>query len=325
MIQGAKKISELQTLTVNGSEIVPVVQDDGLGNLTTGTLPITNFGTDTNFANTDLALTRDRTHDLNGKLLQFDNGKVIIGSAIGADTKLEVVSQGASNAIIAISDASTAVTGSSNTGLGVDAISYSGAGVYGRSVSGAGVYGKSDSGTGMLAESVSGVAGDFKGGLFVEVFGGSGTINASAIIQADSTTKGALLPRMTTAQRNAIPSPANYLTIVNTDTNRYEMYHPTFGWTVIGYIEPLEVASTVISFTDLTIYNSVASPATGNITNDLTGAKKGIIQKIYHQHTSAPTVPAGWVLRGGGIYVPSTLNIIYATFAGGTRVEYWIA
>lgn len=115
-----------------------------------------------------------------------------------------------------------------------------------------------------------------------------------------------------------------------TDMNEFlDFVTPCLGFNTApggsGAIEPLEVASTVISFTDLTIYNSVASPATGNITNNLTGAKKGIIQKIYHNSASAPTVPAGWVLRGGGIYVPSTLNIIYATFAGGTRVEYWIA
>lgn len=170
-----------------------------------------------------------------------------------------------------------------------------------------------------------GGSGVIESGLLIEDENAEGTIDPSAALDLQTTGKGVLLPRMTTAQRNAIPSPANYLTIVNTDTHRYEMYHPTFGWTVIGYIEPLEVAGTVISFTDLTIYNSVASPATGNITNDLTGAKKGIIQKIYHQRTSAPTFPAGWVLRGGGIYVPSTLNIIYATFCGGTRVEYWIA
>jgi hypothetical protein len=35
-------------------------------------------------------------------------------------------------------------------------------------------------------------------------------------------------------------------------------------------------------------------------------------------------MPIGWVLVGGGIYVPGVLNIIYAEWCGGTRVEYWV-
>jgi hypothetical protein len=79
----------------------------------------------------------------------------------------------------------------------------------------------------------------------------------------------------------------------------------------------------VIDFTRRKTFNTVASPATANITDDLTGAVTGVIQKIYHNHSSAPTVPAGWVLIGGE-YELSTLNIIYAEWVSGTRVEYWI-
>lgn len=48
-------------------------------------------------------------------------------------------------------------------------------------------------------------------------FGTSVTPDASAIIQADSTTRGLLPPRMTKAQRDAIASPANGLLIYQTD------------------------------------------------------------------------------------------------------------
>jgi hypothetical protein len=82
---------------------------------------------------------------------------------------------------------------------------------------------------------------------------------------------------------------------------------------------------TVISFTSSLIYNSPSSPATANITDDLTGANIGIIQKIYHNHSSAPTFPAGWVKLGTTVYGLSSLNIIYAEWVSGTRVEYWIA
>jgi hypothetical protein len=81
---------------------------------------------------------------------------------------------------------------------------------------------------------------------------------------------------------------------------------------------------TVITFNESLIYNTSASPGTGNITNSLTDAKLGIVQKIYHNDGSAPTVPAGWVLIGSGTYTTSALNIIFAEWCGGTRVEYWI-
>jgi hypothetical protein len=81
--------------------------------------------------------------------------------------------------------------------------------------------------------------------------------------------------------------------------------------------------TTTINFTGQTIYYDAGTPATGNISEDLTGAKLGLIQKIYHNDSSEPTYPAGWVLMGDAIYFTSTLNIIYAEWAGGTRVEYW--
>ena len=83
-------------------------------------------------------------------------------------------------------------------------------------------------------------------------------------------------------------------------------------------------SGTVISFVNTTVYNEWDTPTTGSLTNDLTGAQIGVVQKIYHNHTIAPSVPATWVLVSGGVYVPSTLNIIYAEWVKGTRVEYWI-
>ncbi len=87
---------------------------------------------------------------------------------------------------------------------------------------------------------------------------------------------------------------------------------------------PSATTGTVVSFTTNQVYNEWDVPGTGNITNDLTGAKTGIVQKIYHNHSVAPSTPAGWVLVSGGVYVPGVLNIIYAEWVKGTRVEYWI-
>ena len=76
------------------------------------------------------------------------------------------------------------------------------------------------------------------------------------------------------------------------------------------------VTGVEVSFTENEIYNTSASAGTGNITNDLTGAQLGIVQKLYHEEGSAPTVPAGWVLMGSGTYSTTALNVI-------CRVVWW--
>lgn len=91
-------------------------------------------------------------------------------------------------------------------------------------------------------------------------------------------------------------------------------------------IPPEATAATgaVIDFTIPKIYNSPGVPETSNITNDLTGALIGIVQKIYHNNGVAPTFPVGWVRLGTTDYVTSVLNIIYCEWVSGTRVEYWV-
>ena len=56
---------------------------------------------------------------------------------------------------------------------------------------------------------------------------GASSIDASAKLQIDSTTQGALLPRMTTTQRDAIASPATGLLIFNTTTKKLDYYSGT--------------------------------------------------------------------------------------------------
>ena len=64
--------------------------------------------------------------------------------------------------------------------------------------------------------------------------GGSTSSNSSAILQADSTTKGFLPPRMTTAQKLAIATPAAGLMIYDTDLNKLCVY--TTAWETITSI-----------------------------------------------------------------------------------------
>jgi hypothetical protein len=56
-------------------------------------------------------------------------------------------------------------------------------------------------------------------------------VNASAILQADSTTQGFLPPRMTTTQKNAISSPAAGLVVYDTTLNKLCVY--TTAWETI--------------------------------------------------------------------------------------------
>lgn len=78
-----------------------------------------------------------------------------------------------------------------------------------------------------------------------------------------------------------------------------------------------------ISFRTSEVYNSVASPGSGSITDDFSGSIIGVVQKIYHNDTSL-VVPGNWIKLGSGSYTPSALNIIYCEWVSGTRVEYWI-
>jgi hypothetical protein len=52
-------------------------------------------------------------------------------------------------------------------------------------------------------------------------------LNASAQLQVDATTRGFLPPRMTTAQRDLIGTPAAGLVIYNTSTNTHQGYNGT--------------------------------------------------------------------------------------------------
>jgi hypothetical protein len=115
----------------------------------------------------------------------------------------------------------------------------------------------------------------------------------------------------------------NQLTVVQPVTDIIQVNSPG-PQGIQGVTGAIPGTGTVISFVNTTVYNEWDAPATGSLTNDLTGAQIGVVQKIYHNHTIAPSVPATWVVVSNGIYVPNTLNIIYAEWVKGTRVEYWI-
>jgi len=54
------------------------------------------------------------------------------------------------------------------------------------------------------------------------VAGGSAAAHVSSALDVQSTSKGLLLPRLTTVQRNAISSPVNGLLVYNSTTNKVQ-------------------------------------------------------------------------------------------------------
>lgn len=62
---------------------------------------------------------------------------------------------------------------------------------------------------------------------------GDSTIEASALIDASSTTKGVIWPRMTTVQKNAIASPATGLIVFDTDLVQYNFWDGD-SWEAMG-------------------------------------------------------------------------------------------
>jgi hypothetical protein len=78
-----------------------------------------------------------------------------------------------------------------------------------------------------------------------------------------------------------------------------------------------------INFSTPRVYGTDSLPVTGNLTHDLTNARLGFVQKIYHEDSAEPTYPSGWV-KIAGEYVPDELNLIFVEFCGSGRVEYFI-
>lgn len=156
----------------------------------------------------DEQLTGDRFLNINGNVLNLYGGQVSIGTPTASDYALEV-------------DNTTFGGGGSFAGTTI--------GVTGYSSSGAGLNGESSTGIAVLGQaSGGGLGGKFEGGAYIETYGFAGSPNASAVFEASSTTKGALIPRMTTTQRDAISSPATGLEIFNTTTGRFEHYNGTY-------------------------------------------------------------------------------------------------
>lgn len=104
-----------------------------------------------------------------------------------------------------------------------------------------------------------------------------GSMNASALVQIDSTTKGFAPPRMSTVQRDAISSPLEGLVIYNTTTHGFEVYNGTL------WVAALTPDASVVTYT----------PAAGSDPGNVDGALDNLRSRVV-------TIEGGGILPGAG-------------------------
>jgi hypothetical protein len=165
--------------------------------------------------------------------------------------------------------------------------------------------------------------------------------NSSAVLELESTTKGFLPPRMTTAQRDAIVSPAKGLVLYNTDTDLLEMNAGTNGapvWTVatVAMVAPLwtvgnYVANALVKHTDGQVYRAnsnmtsgVTSFNIGTAANEWTVVASNAIApdwvaSQYYAANQLVVYPVSGLLYRANTAIPATVS----TFDIGTGSNKW--
>lgn len=93
------------------------------------------------------------------------------------------------------------------------------------------------------------------------VTSGAGSVDASAILQGNSTTKGFLPPRMDTTQRDAISSPATGLMIYNTTTSSFEFWNGS-AWVSVG--SSTSFITDVFSYSGTNVFTLSDTPVTNS-------------------------------------------------------------
>jgi len=97
------------------------------------------------------------------------------------------------------------------------------------------------------------------------------TIDASAVLEVRETTKGILIPRLTSTQRMAIPSPANGLLVFDISTGSFWYYsNVTTSWVELDNDATNELQTISVSGTTLTLSNGGGMVSIADDDNDAT-------------------------------------------------------
>jgi hypothetical protein len=131
--------------------------------------------------------------------------------------------------------------------------------------------------------------------------------NTSSILDITSTTKGLLIPRMTTTQRNAISTPATGLEIYNTTTNAFNHYNGSAWSATLSERNPLYLTyGTASNSINLISTGSTATTADrginigqGNTVGNTDGIAIGSVQTI--SSNNAIAIGRGSTVSGLGI------------------------
>ncbi len=95
--------------------------------------------------------------------------------------------------------------------------------------------------------------------------------------------------------------------------------------TELSIRRPRLLSGTLITFRDNYIYNTRDNPGTGNFSVNYANANLGVVQKIYHEDSVVPELPASWIAVTDSTYLVNDLNILYVEFIGNDQAEYWWA
>lgn len=161
-----------------------------------------------------------RIVDINKNTLIFENGQVVIGVPLGSTYMLEVNGvPDSKRGIVASSSGLVAINGSDTTGVGIS----------GNTISGISVLGfASGSGIGGYFASNSGIASISIGKSIVESIN-SGVYTSSALFEVKSTEKGSIpSPKMSTLDKDSIPTPSLGLQVFDENRNRPEFYNGSY-------------------------------------------------------------------------------------------------
>jgi hypothetical protein len=179
------------------------------------------------------------TDPTNERMRLTTAGRLLLGTTTESTFLLDV------NGTARVSDTSaTILTLNSTNGTGYSAIKIDASGVE-KGLIGFGTYLTSDGGVAIRTAASTPFTIAIGGGVPTltlattgaatfssSVKAGGGSINASAILQADSTTQGFLPPRMTTTQKNAIGTPAQGLMVFDTTLVKLCVYNGTTWETI---------------------------------------------------------------------------------------------
>jgi hypothetical protein len=144
------------------------------------------------------------------------------------------------------------------------------------------------------------------------IYVGSSTMETSAITQTDSTTKGALIPRMTNAQKLAITSPANGLLVYDTDLTEIS-YYDGFTWQSSNTLQgmPLPISVGLVSSLRMLKLNKYLAQFYNNSPNNVffngyTHGAIGVVSNAYY----------------GGVYSPMQNRIYFVPHAQANQTTW---